>query len=67
VVGSYGGIYWRLMNTFLLVRRCFACVWCHFELWAHSPFTPASSLVRSCISFYIAQSMLLNCFRSEFR
>jgi hypothetical protein len=21
VVGPYGGIYWRLMNTFLLVRR----------------------------------------------
>jgi len=23
VVGPYGGIYWRLMNTFLLVRRYF--------------------------------------------
>jgi hypothetical protein len=72
VVGLFGGIYWRLVNTFLLVRRCFLPV-CGVILSFSSllrpihRFTPASLLVRSCISFYIAYSMLLNCFRSEFR
>jgi hypothetical protein len=72
VVGLFGGVYWRLVNTFLVgASFVFSCVWCHFELgvlrWLIHRFAPASVWVRSCILFYIAYPMLLDSFRSEFR
>jgi len=57
VVGLFGGVYWRLVNTFLVgASFVFSCVWCHLELsrvlrWLIHRFTPASLLVRSCILF----------------
>jgi hypothetical protein len=60
---------WRLVNSFLLVRRYFLPM-CGVILSCFS----LSSPLHSCIIagaelhlFLIAYSMLLNCFRSEFR
>jgi hypothetical protein len=44
VVGSCGGIYWRLMNTFTVgASLIFACVWCHIERL--SPYTLHSCII----------------------
>ena len=45
-VGPYGGIYWRLVKTSrIYCARVVAYAWCHFEVRAHSPFTPQSKRI----------------------
>jgi hypothetical protein len=46
VVGPYGGIYWRLMNTLLVGASLFGLWWCHVEL---SRFAWAQFTLHSCI------------------
>jgi hypothetical protein len=70
VFGPFGGICLAFGEYLTLLRRCcFACAWCHLSFALCGSFTlhSASVWVRSCISFWIAYSMLLNSVRSEYR